>query len=144
MADNIEFVAAKDLPVSESESVDVLCVDDGELKRKPAANLGGGGGGGYVIHVPVTDVSTDSTNSNIVINLTESWDNFLPLIWEGGSVWLDLSAMGMLLFAAVTATMYEDGIFILISTVIMGENAASIQCICTNGTWVPPGLAATE
>lgn len=36
-----DFVSAKDLPTSESESVDVLCVDNGELKRKSGANLGG-------------------------------------------------------------------------------------------------------
>ena len=43
MANNIEFIAANDLPVTEAEEVDVLCVENGEMKRKPAHSLGGGG-----------------------------------------------------------------------------------------------------
>lgn len=39
--ENIEFIAAKDLPTTEAEEVDVLCVEGGELKRKPGASLGG-------------------------------------------------------------------------------------------------------
>lgn len=39
---NREFIAAKDLPVTEAEEVDVLCVENGELKRKAGASLGGG------------------------------------------------------------------------------------------------------
>lgn len=40
--ENIEFISAKDLPLSDAESVDVLCVDNGELKLKAGASLGGG------------------------------------------------------------------------------------------------------
>ena len=35
-----EFIAAKDLPVAEGDEVDVLCVENGELKRKEGASLG--------------------------------------------------------------------------------------------------------
>lgn len=44
MADR-EFIAAKDLPVTEAEEVNVLVVDPatGELAQKAGANLGGGG-----------------------------------------------------------------------------------------------------
>lgn len=38
---NIEFIAAKDLPMTEAEEVNVLCVENGELKLKNASNLGG-------------------------------------------------------------------------------------------------------
>ena len=31
-----ELISAKDLPITEAEEVDVLCVDNGELKRKQA------------------------------------------------------------------------------------------------------------
>lgn len=37
---NIEFIPAKDLPTTEGNEVDVLCVENGELKRK-AISLGG-------------------------------------------------------------------------------------------------------
>ena len=40
--ENREFISAANLPATEANKVDVLCVDNGELKRKPAANLGGG------------------------------------------------------------------------------------------------------
>ena len=38
---SIEFISAKDLPISEAEEVDVLCVENGELKRKEGTSLGG-------------------------------------------------------------------------------------------------------
>ncbi len=38
--ENIEFIPAKDLPAAETNEVDVLCVENGELKRK-AISLGG-------------------------------------------------------------------------------------------------------
>ena len=40
--ENREFISAANLPATEANKVDVLCVDNGELKKKPAANLGGG------------------------------------------------------------------------------------------------------
>lgn len=40
--ENLEFISAANLPATEAKEVDVLCVDNGELKRQPAANLGGG------------------------------------------------------------------------------------------------------
>lgn len=43
MSENIEFISAKDLPITEAKEVDVLCVENGEMKRKPANGLGGGG-----------------------------------------------------------------------------------------------------
>lgn len=44
MVENREFIAAKDLPVTEAEEVNVLVVDPstGELAQKAGANLGGG------------------------------------------------------------------------------------------------------
>ena len=47
MAENREFIAAKDLPVTEEKEVNVLVVNPatGELAQKSGANLGGGGGG---------------------------------------------------------------------------------------------------
>ena len=39
---NIEFIPASNLPTTEASEVDVLCVENGELKRKAGASLGGG------------------------------------------------------------------------------------------------------
>lgn len=49
MSEKIEFIPAKDLPVAEGDEVDVLCMENGELKRKEGASLGGGGGYDMVI-----------------------------------------------------------------------------------------------
>lgn len=40
--ENREFISAANLPTTEAEEVEVLCVENGEMKRKPGASLGGG------------------------------------------------------------------------------------------------------
>lgn len=40
--ENREFISAADLPTTEAEEVSVLCLENGELKQKPAKGLGGG------------------------------------------------------------------------------------------------------
>lgn len=40
--ENREFISAATLPTTEAEEVDVLCVENGELKRRAGASLGGG------------------------------------------------------------------------------------------------------
>lgn len=42
MSENIEFIAAKDLPEATGDEVSVLCLEGNELKQKPGASLGGG------------------------------------------------------------------------------------------------------
>lgn len=61
---NREFIAAKDLPVTEAKEVNVLVVDPatGELAQKAGENLGGSGG---VIELDVEFVPFDAvTNTN--------------------------------------------------------------------------------
>ena len=87
MAENINLIPAAELPLTEAEEVEVLCVDNGELKRKAAAKLGGGG---YMIHVPAEEISTDSSGTTNIM-LSESYDDFMPILAAGGSVWLDLT-----------------------------------------------------
>lgn len=43
MSEKIELIPATELPVAESDEVDVLCVENGELKRKEGASFGGTG-----------------------------------------------------------------------------------------------------
>jgi N-methylhydantoinase B/oxoprolinase/acetone carboxylase alpha subunit len=132
---NKEFIAAKDLPVNDAAEVNVLCVENGELKQKPASNLGGSGGG-YVIHIPLEDIKTQ-TDSLVAIELTQSRDDFAELLYNGGSVWLDMSALGVQ--GAVVVTMYgwEDGVLNLMTMIFFG-NLMMIQVTCPNGTWTPP------
>lgn len=39
--ENINFIPANNLPEAEGEEVSVLCLENGELKQKPGASLGG-------------------------------------------------------------------------------------------------------
>lgn len=40
--ENINFIPANELPVAEGDEVSVLCLENGEMKQKPGASLGGG------------------------------------------------------------------------------------------------------
>lgn len=42
MAENINFIPATDLPEAIGDEVSVLCLENGELKQKPGASIGGG------------------------------------------------------------------------------------------------------
>ena len=42
MSESINFIPANELPVAEGDEVSVLCLENGELKQKPASGLGGG------------------------------------------------------------------------------------------------------
>lgn len=41
MSEKINFIPANELPVAEGDDVSYLCLEDGEMKRKPGASLGG-------------------------------------------------------------------------------------------------------
>ena len=140
MADNINLIPAADLPLTEAKEVDVLCVEGGELKRKAAGNLGGGGG--YMIHVPAEEISTDDSGTTN-ITLSESYDNFMPLLAAGGSVWLDLTKaptmaeMGALFVAVpVIGAFYLPGMGLMLLA-SSGASGGTIHVTCTNGTWLP-------
>jgi hypothetical protein len=77
MADR-EFIAAKDLPVTEAEEVEVLVVDaeTGELAKKPGANLGGGG-----------------EQTDLVISLTAPDGNHTPMTIDTTSVVIESGSL---------------------------------------------------
>lgn len=55
--ENINFIPANELPVAEGDEVNVICLENGEMKQKPA-NMGGGSGGAsnvMVIHMNEDD-----------------------------------------------------------------------------------------
>lgn len=43
MSEKMNFIPANELPVAEGDEVSVLCLENGEMKQKPASGLGGGG-----------------------------------------------------------------------------------------------------
>ncbi len=42
MAEKIEFIPANELPEADGDEVSVLCLENGEMKQKSGASLGGG------------------------------------------------------------------------------------------------------
>lgn len=79
---NTEFIAAKDLPTTEAEEVDVLCVEGGELKRKPGASLGGGGGF-LTVDIVLNDTNWGSPSS---VSFSKTYDEIKEAIEKGYTV----------------------------------------------------------
>lgn len=128
MAENIELIAAANLPTTEAEEVSVLCLDNGELKQKPGASFCGGGG--YVVVANELDIESASG----VVN--ESYDNFINVLLAGGTVWIDASSLlDVYVRFMATGWMYdEDGMALL---AYIQEKEVYIHC--PNGTWTPEG-----
>ena len=137
MAENIELIAASDLPEATSDTVDVLCVEDGELKRKAGASLGGGGG--YVVKVPADVDVSGETNMISDVN----YDEFAELLYNGGTLWFDFSDVQALTSAMplnplrISALLWgyypETG---LMAVLTLGD--ITLSFVFTNGTWTPP------
>ena len=129
MAENIELIAAKDLPTTEAEEVSVLCIDNGELKQKPSASFGGGGGG----YITVAD-SVNTEDGYAIIN--ESYDNFIGTLLAGGTVWINMAnAMGDNFYVMAVAWSFQEGMFALMSNF----GGSDLMFMCPNGTWTPEG-----
>ena len=136
-----ELISAKDLPITEAEEVDVLCVDGGELKRKQAKGLGGAGG--YVIRVPLSDMAMGE--GTITVNISESYDNFAQILYDGGNVVFDVSKLlvamgdeapsGMVMYLPFTYWAYILGMGIVGTVDFMGMEC---QFQAANGSWTPP------
>jgi len=151
MSENINLIPAAQLPLTEAKEVEVLCVDNGELKRKAAANLGGGGG--YVIHAPADSIQVgeepgDDGSMNAYIS-NVSYDEFIDVLLAGGSLWLDFTAvfaaMGMtdtILYGSAVTWTYVTGIGIVVRASIAapadtGMQVMPLNVFFTNGTWTP-------
>lgn len=154
MADNINLIPAAELPTTEADEVDVLCVENGEIKRKPAANLSGGGGGGYVIKATAEEfgqAGEPGEDGSMTIALATSYDDFIDILLAGGSVWIDFteafSSMGLnaSLAAAITSWMWTfltDGTALVSRVALVMPNGSGIvtmpvNVLFPNGTWTP-------
>lgn len=79
MAETIGLVAPMDLPVSESDAVEVVVIENEELKRKPVDGLGGGSGFDIIIHYD-TDNWTAELVQGDYNTLSEKFNNRLPIL----------------------------------------------------------------
>lgn len=129
--ENIEFIPANELPASEAEEVSVLCLENGELKQKPGASLSGAGG--YVIALTEDSCEVDESGFAYIGN----YDEFADILYNGGSVWLDMTALvGTTNRLFVTSWGYEEGVIILLSSM----EGQQLTIACPNGTWTPPAV----
>lgn len=84
---NREFIAAKDLPVTEAEEVNVLVVDPatGELAQKAGANLGGGEQTDLVLALtaPASGVTTPTSENTSVVIESGSLDAIVEALRAG-------------------------------------------------------------
>lgn len=133
MSENINFIPASELPLAEAKEVDVLCVENGELKRKAGANLGGGG---YIINVPTEELQIVD-NGNIQIILSESRDNFGPILAAGGKVWAKVSLGTESMYLSIILWTFEAGALIMASAFPSGTALVVVRILCPNGTWTP-------
>ncbi len=128
---NIEFIPAKDLPTTEGSEVDVLCVENGELKRK-AISLGGdpeydlilrvvGGwdeesGNNIVIEYEVIQGSYDAVKQKIdnaiepnvlILEERRDGDYIEKSVYETWTMWYSIASEGI-------EAIYFDGWFDLL------------------------------
>lgn len=66
MAENINFIPATELPEATGEKVSVLCLENGEMKQKSGASLGGGG----FMEVEITLSGFDFISGTVTFNKT--------------------------------------------------------------------------
>ena len=65
MAENTNFIPATELPEATGEEVSVLCLENGEMKQKPANGLGGG-----FMEVEITLSGSDFYSGTATFNKT--------------------------------------------------------------------------
>ena len=77
MAENINFISAAELPEATGEEISVLCLENGEMKQKPANGLGGGG----FMEVEITLSGSDFYSGTATFNKT--YDEIKDAIEKG-------------------------------------------------------------
>ena len=132
MSENIEFISASNLPTTEAEEVDVLCVENGELKRKAGATLGGGGGS-FVMRLSAEDFGNDegviTANYDELAKALEAGSH-VNIVFPAGVLVDDMPAIS----ASVVMWTYAEGMGLLCAC-YTGNDVTPI--IFTNGSYIP-------
>lgn len=143
MAENYEFISAANLPTTDAKEVDVICVEGGELKRKPGASIGGGGG--YVVRLPADTEMQYGDDGSITFIAVESYDNFAETLYNGGSVLIDASATmlgqelgGSLAMLTPGAWSMNGSYLVAVFNLVAMSQMLVMQFMFPNGTWTPP------
>ena len=130
-----ELISAKDLPMTEAESVKLLCVDGAELKLKSADGLGGGG---YVLKVPAEALTMGDDGATAII--TEDCTAVAQLLSRGCPVWVDISQTAVASIMGVSWLVLPVMFAAFVGNQLMmgaGFDGMTMQITCPNCSWVP-------
>jgi hypothetical protein len=128
MAENINFIPANELPEAVGDEIEVLCVENGQMKRK----TGSLGGKGLVVYMTAENVVPSSETE---FTYTANFDEIAETIHNGGDVWVDMQGVtGIYARGKIITAIYMGGSLVL-TAYAMG---AYYSFTCTNGTWTPP------
>lgn len=82
--ENREFISAADLPNTEAEEVDVLCVENGEMKRKIGINLGGDEKADLVLALAMPIGAGTATEENTSVTIESGSLEAVAAAFEAG------------------------------------------------------------
>lgn len=129
MAENINFISANELPEATGDEIEVLCVENGQMKRK----TGSLGGGAYIIDL--THETLDPTAPMAVIT-SVNYNDFADHWYKGGMLAIKSSLNGAPAYMYPLGGIYMPGTgMIFLATSSTGSTA---QLVFSNGTWTPP------
>ncbi len=87
----------------------------------------------YLVKVPAEQFKPDSSGN---VYLTQSYDSFADIVWNGGGVVLDCAGASGVMQRFVPAMYhFENGVFTL---TVLASLRGTYRFIFSNGTWTPP------
>ena len=128
MAENINFISANELPEATGDEIAVLCVENGQMKRKI-----GSLGGAYVIDL--TGQTLDPTAAQTIIT-SVSYNDFADHWYKGGVLAIKTLMQGATAYMYPTGGVYMPGTGIIFMA--LSSTGSIGQLIFANGTWTPP------
>ena len=127
MAENINFISANELPEATGDEIEVLCVENGQMKRKT-----GSLGGAYVIDL--TGETLDPTTQQSVIT-SVSYNDFADHLYKGGMLAIKTLMSGATAYMYPVGGVYMPGTGIIF--MVISSTGSTGQLIFANGTWTP-------
>lgn len=118
----------------------------GNLAGEEIGAIGGGSGAGsYVVRLPAdTPNEFNASTMCLTIYSAESYDNFAQILYNGGTVSIDISSvetsLGTFPFAMVIPGLwlYNDVGLVSQHRAHFGDQTFTVAIAFTNGTWTPP------
>lgn len=128
MAENMNFIPANELPEAVGDEIEVLCVENGQMKRK----IGSLGGKGLIVEMTLNNI-TPTSQTEFTYN--DNADEIAETLYGGGIVWVDMTGVvGQFVRGMVTQWMFVNGVIALAVFTTLGTYSFT----CPNFTWTLP------